>query len=643
MTDQNNFHNNQTTFYNIDIYNDNSTGGDISSVFTTSFQSPLLLNPSHHEITVARARIPCDQIPLSQDNIPFHQWQIEIGVPVVGKIPVEYTYYNSYVPQFLPVPAYILYFHNATIGLNGSTLQTLQIMETTPPAGDVPLVLQPWLSPVTQTYLANSPNLSNVAYGKDYYYEVNSLTTLNVYQYLGTEAQELSIYSGGYLTNAQIYGICATQSQGTFYVLAYDLNYSTLVIVPFINIASEPTILVIASLPSSIDINSFSCNGTYLSVSVQNGNTCQIYNYSTDPMNFGTPVLLPNQPAPVTNFNIYTYVDANNIYYQAPIRINLGVRDPDFRSYDINNPQNGWLQVYQYNIMERTFTRFLGNDMDGKIMACYTNEPSSGGGHRIEAYNSNGGDRVYFITIGPEPYSLSTFYTVSFPVPEGPSLTPNYPIMTINEYLGQINLAFANIIAQIPPPLSSPLQTPTLVFDSTLSIINIITDKSCLSSLSTACVINFNKLLWSFFKFTSTPAVSQNLGIGARTLTISFEIQPQPNSTLYRFSDLTRIIIGTNRMGVKGDNESFNTMLVNIGDFTIDTSNGIPELVIYNPTVLRFYQLYQTTPLLNIDIFVSYANRAGKVFPITISPYNSIGLKLQFKNSNDPNKSYTDS
>ena len=33
-------------------------------------------------------------------------------------------------------------------------------------------------------------------------------------------------------------------------------------------------------------------------------------------------------------------------------------------------------------------------------------------------------------------------------------------------------------------------------------------------------------------------------------------------------------------MGVKGDNESFNTMLVNIGDFTIDTSNGIPELVI---------------------------------------------------------------
>ena len=68
MTDQNNSHPNQTTFYNIDIYNDNSTGGDISSVFTTSFQSPLLLNPSHHEISVARARVPLDQIPLSFNN-----------------------------------------------------------------------------------------------------------------------------------------------------------------------------------------------------------------------------------------------------------------------------------------------------------------------------------------------------------------------------------------------------------------------------------------------------------------------------------------------------------------------------------------------------------------------------------------------
>ena len=641
MTDQNNFHNNQTTFYNIDIYNDNSTGGDISSVFTSSFQAPLLLNPSHHEITVARARIPCDQIPLSQDNIPFHQWQIEIGVPVVGKVPAEYTYYNSYVPQFNPTPPSVEYFDTARIGFFATDLQIITLPHNTL-SGDVPLNLETYNnSPVQQYSLINSPHLSTIVYAKNYYYAVIDLTTFDSYEYgSNTPYNRLSIIPG--VNNGEIYGLCANQTEDIFYVLVYDIDASQLVILTYQGVGPQlPTPFTLYSTPRTININSFSCNGSYLSVSVQDGNTCQIFNcdtYNNFP-SFGVPSLLGNQPAVVENFRIYTYVDVNNIYYQAPVRLNLGVRDHDFRSYDINNPQNSYIKIYRYDIQARTFTRFIGNDINGNIMACYTN---TGGGFRIEAYSAQEGCD-YFITTPTEPYSLSVFSTISVPVPEQPSLTPNYPIMTINEYLDQINKAFVSIIAQIPVPLSSPLQAPTLTFDSTTSIVSINTDASCVAPLSTACVINFNKLLWSFFKFTSSPAVSQNLGIGSRTLTISSISQPQPNSTLYRFSDLTRIIIGTNRMGVKGDNESFNTMLVNIGDFTIDTTNGIPELVIYNPTVLRWYQMYQTTPLLNIDIFVSYANRAGKVFPITISPYNSIGLKLQFRNSNDPNKSYNDS
>ena len=147
----------------------------------------------------------------------------------------------------------------------------------------------------------------------------------------------------------------------------------------------------------------------------------------------------------------------------------------------------------------------------------------------------------------------------------------------------------------------------------------------------------------SFFKFTSSLAVSTNLGIGSRTITISKSITPQPNSTLYRFADLTRILIGTSRISVKGDNQSSNELLVNFSDFVVDTENGIPNLIIYQPTILRWYQLYQTSPLNNLDVFVSYANRAGKVFPINISPYNSIGIKLQFRNSNSSANQYSDS
>ena len=61
MTDQNNFHNNQTNFiYNIDIYK-------LVEIFLAysqhHFNHQFSLNLSYHEFCVARARIPCDQIP----------------------------------------------------------------------------------------------------------------------------------------------------------------------------------------------------------------------------------------------------------------------------------------------------------------------------------------------------------------------------------------------------------------------------------------------------------------------------------------------------------------------------------------------------------------------------------------------------
>lgn len=51
---------------------------------------------------------------------------------------------------------------------------------------------------------------------------------------------------------------------------------------------------------------------------------------------------------------IYTYVDVNNTYYQAPVRMNTGVADNDFRSYDINNPQDPYTDIFTYNRQDRT-------------------------------------------------------------------------------------------------------------------------------------------------------------------------------------------------------------------------------------------------------------------------------------------------
>ena len=625
MTDQNNSHPNQTTFYNIDIYNDNSTGGDISSVFTTSFQSPLLLNPSHHEISVARARVPLDQIPLSQDNIPFQKWQIEIGVPNVLSLGT-YTYYNSYVPQFNAIQ--LTPTNNFTIGINTNNLYTSTLPENQPTSNPT-LTLTPKVPalPVpVAIHLGGIVGVSNTVCGLSYTAVcVDNFIVSRYVTATGAFVDTKNLREFFEMSLANVLGICMAPNSNTVYAVVYDnVNHHYLCDV----FNGAQVIKSIDETGLQLGLLSISCSTNYLSFGYlntnNNNNLVQIWslNQVLNPVNLNTR----SQPGYTA-----TYLDSSSAFFIGLI---------DMGTFYMRNPMTNDL-IQTYILPESLYIdRFLGSDAYGNLLVGVVDRLLEN--YSILAYGKQSATLKYSIAMGGNRTLVTsnmireTGNHVNNPAP--------YPIFTINEYLDQINIAFTNIFSQIPQPSPSPSLAPFLSYDSTLKIININTDPSCSPSSSTiACKINFNKLLMSFFKFTSTPAISNNLGVGSRTITINNIITPQPNSTLYRFADITRVIIGTNRMGVKGDNENFNTMLVNIGDFTVDTENGIPQLIIYNPTVLRYYQLYQTTPLLSIDVFISYANRAGKVFPINISPYNSIGLKLQFRNSNDPNKSYNDS
>ena len=87
----------QSTYYNIDIYNDNSTNANINSLFNANFQAPLLDHPNHHEICVCRARVPLDAVPISQTDIPYQKWAMQLTTTdASGNDYVE----SGYVPQF---------------------------------------------------------------------------------------------------------------------------------------------------------------------------------------------------------------------------------------------------------------------------------------------------------------------------------------------------------------------------------------------------------------------------------------------------------------------------------------------------------------------------------------------------------------
>ena len=54
-------------------------------------------------------------------------------------------------------------------------------------------------------------------------------------------------------------------------------------------------------------------------------------------------------------------------------------------------------------------------------------------------------------------------------------------------------------------------------------------------------------------------------------------------------------------------------------------------LQIYNPIVIRFYQMFGTTPLTMLDVNFSYSTRDSKIYPIYITPGSACSVKLLFK------------
>ena len=291
MTDQNNSHANQTTFYNIDIYNDNSTGGDISSVFTTSFQSPLLLNPSHHEISVARARIPLDQIPLSQDNIPFQKWQIEIGVPVVTTLGT-YTYFSDYVPQFNPIQ---LNEANFTIGIDDQNLFTTSLPENEPTTNPT-LTLTPKIPamPVPVGFQSGEGILgvSNTVCGLTYTAVCINNTTVSRYVTATgafVDTQNLRVFFE--LPQGVVLGICMAPNSNTVYAIMYDGNNQHYLCDVF------NMVVVIKDIDEyglQINLISMSCTTNLVSFSYlntnNNNNLVQIWtlNQVNDPVNLNT-------------------------------------------------------------------------------------------------------------------------------------------------------------------------------------------------------------------------------------------------------------------------------------------------------------------------------------------------------------------
>ncbi len=120
--DRTNYKRIQRSYYNVDIYND--TNDVIECKYSANMIVPLLDKPNQYEVSVVRASVPLDGIPISQANIGFESWQVQFTNTQTNPV----TTSNAYVQQFNP-QIVVNNYNTTIIGFNNRNLDTMTILD----------------------------------------------------------------------------------------------------------------------------------------------------------------------------------------------------------------------------------------------------------------------------------------------------------------------------------------------------------------------------------------------------------------------------------------------------------------------------------------------------------------------------------
>jgi len=243
------------------------------------------------------------QIPLSQDNIPFHQWQIEIGVPVVG-VPNQYTYYNSYVPQFgsdIPVE------NDFLIGYNNHQAKSTAL-PLSQPTEPVVLTLTDISQPAYVSVLPTSQNISNTVFGLSYMAITDGHMT-SIYAEPNTNPtliKTIDLQAQLQVSNLIILGIACPSLSNNFYSICYtsDNGGNT-----YIFDLQNTSVYLNINIQNGMLLHNISCSTTQLTISFFVDNSNFILNYTLS--DTAITYLSTSSSNPITS----SYIDANNNYY----------------------------------------------------------------------------------------------------------------------------------------------------------------------------------------------------------------------------------------------------------------------------------------------------------------------------------------
>jgi len=623
----------QRSYYNVNMYND--TDEIAPAKFAISTTVPLLHNPDQYEVAVCRCSVPLDGIPISQRDIPYGEWAIMVQDAHENPPTSNVAVVLQFNTQTITTPTYANFvgYFSTTGGnayqagyINASNVLTSIIPPT--------IIGSAVYMAISNSYIYTVINDG----GSNIHIErINRITGLNPSSSPSFNMELAYIerftandtYFAFYLIDNTIYTNDMTTNDSNITSINIPITSTNVNIITF----QMQTLNSINYMLYAITYDYAGQNLHQASVNGFVGGS--IYGLADA---FVEPVDLP------ISYPSLVMIDNNTFYFQylKTDGVRVMITQTISGGHDIRFDATGF------------FTSSVAlSKYDSNSVLCVKTNVALGTVYFRQFLNTDNEGATFtgFPSIPPNQfYSLPFIQTIQTGTITTIIPSIYYPIWTIQDYVNKINTALLSAFTAVFPP-GNPQQPsiPYLSYSNAKFSMNVPASFTAGSDYS----ISFNTRLGRRFLFNTKPGVVLTGVNPITTLTENFyPLQlldenpneenpitqiynyPQPNSTAYKFFDITRVIIGSTKLSVAGDTELSNTSLLNITDFAVDTTSPNVLLQIYEPAILRYYQMYQTAPLTMLDAFLQYATKDGVIYNINLIPGESASMKLLFRRSN---------
>ena len=610
-------------YYNMEITN--STSNNINCEYDVGLLQPIIENPKKYNINVNRCRIPLNGIPLTRKNIPFEQWSCGIQyIDSNGGSHIDIEYVPQVNPATIVRPNNYFVVYQDKIP-NGQ-VSTVNAGITTTNTLDLSTI-------VTNQSFPSNPNgwgFSGMTWAYDFYGTFGTLFQVTTYDTVTAYYPNnitTPIYTFQYpSTGHEIIGITANPNTYDVWIL-YSINLNQLYMDRYTRTNQTSWLLANTwTLPANTNISMF-CSCNQFIYAIING-AVMVYDVHGNNLVQTLP-----------------FTDANYIYSNGSNNVFVGHRFSNIGVYSAN-PTTGILTLTSNSINTSSFVdnySIIGIDYNNNLLLW------NGQQQTIQSYSISSGTLVnsYIVSLyGSYPIFVFPSVNGTFPVDSG-----NVDIYDYQTFLNQINSALSTAHNNLKSIAGyTPTQAPYVYFNPTDKLFNVVVQGVYLNQTTNnqpAYTLLINQTLWNMFLFPSTlfttvtryndtfkaVIIQNNLynavyngGTTPQYITVS-----QEAPTIQKFYDLVRILLVTNKIPVNGDIEGTNNAINLITDLAPDTTIVTPDdIIIYQPSVLRNYNLDSNIPLKHLDVHLFYGTKDGSIYPIQLKPNEYASVKLEF-------------